>query len=106
MNLVPAPSGKLVSVYDDRSRPMTFTLTLPPDKEDDLRVRAAKEGVPADLYALRLLTEALDAAPPPRPFYETATPEEWIAAFNQWVYSHDPNGPVLTDDSREGIYED
>lgn len=85
---------------------MTLTLTLPPEQETALQVRAAQEGIAADLYVLRLLTEALDISPLPRPFYETATPDEWIAAFDAWVNSHDPNGPLLQDDSREGIYED
>ncbi|HEX9002836.1 MAG TPA: hypothetical protein VGB07_23210 [Blastocatellia bacterium] len=41
-----------------------------------------------------------------RPFYETATTEEWLKAFNEWVASHDPNTPVILDDSREAIYGD
>ena len=41
-----------------------------------------------------------------RPFYETATTEEWLKAFNEWVESHDPNTPVILDDSREAIYGD
>lgn len=85
---------------------MILTLTLPPDKDDDLRTRAAREGVPADLYALRLLTEALNTPSLPRPFYETATAEEWNRALQEWADSHDPHGPVLQDDSREAIYED
>jgi hypothetical protein len=41
-----------------------------------------------------------------RPFYETATTEEWLKAFNEWVESHDPNTPMILDDSREAIYGD
>ncbi|MDQ3014028.1 MAG: hypothetical protein M3X11_25405 [Acidobacteriota bacterium] len=41
-----------------------------------------------------------------RPFYETATPEEWIRELNAWAASHDPNTPVILDDSREAIYGD
>jgi len=45
---------------------------------------------------------------PEQPFYETATPEEWIKAFREWAESHDPNIPPLSlaDVSRESIYED
>ncbi|WP_199340875.1 hypothetical protein [Nostoc spongiaeforme] len=42
-----------------------------------------------------------------RPFYETATPQEWIAAFQEWVESHrELNLPTLSDEgiSRESIY--
>jgi hypothetical protein len=42
-----------------------------------------------------------------RPFYETATPNEWVAAFRDWVESHRGlNLPTLSDAaiSRESIY--
>lgn len=41
-----------------------------------------------------------------RPFYETATPQEWVKAFHEWAASHDPNSPCLSDEaiSRESIY--
>ncbi|MUG99272.1 hypothetical protein F7734_46080 [Scytonema sp. UIC 10036] len=43
-----------------------------------------------------------------RPFYETATPQEWVNALREWSESHDRNIPLLSDYavSREGIYED
>jgi hypothetical protein len=43
-----------------------------------------------------------------RPFYETATPEEWIKEFTKWADSHDPNTPALPIEavSRESIYSD
>ncbi|MEA5512314.1 hypothetical protein VB715_21305 [Crocosphaera sp. UHCC 0190] len=41
-----------------------------------------------------------------RPFYETATTEEWIAAFREWAESHSHDSPMLSDEaiSRESIY--
>lgn len=45
--------------------------------------------------------------PKERPFYETATPQEWVNAFSEWVESHrDLNLPLLSDQaiSRESIY--
>jgi hypothetical protein len=42
-----------------------------------------------------------------RPFYETATPQEWVTAFQEWVESHRRlNLPTLSDEaiSRESIY--
>jgi transposase InsO family protein len=42
-----------------------------------------------------------------RPFYETATPQEWIAAFTEWVESHRGLDLTTLDDeaiSRESIY--
>lgn len=88
---------------------MTLILDLTPEQEETLRVRAAQQGQSADQYALRLLDEMLTAPPPAldaRPFYETATREEWLAAVKDWADSHDPHGPVLLDDRREVIYED
>jgi len=41
-----------------------------------------------------------------RPFYETATPKEWIQAFETWAERHPGNTPFLSDEaiSRESIY--
>ena len=43
-----------------------------------------------------------------RPFYETATPEEWVKAFREWAQSHSRHQPSLSDEaiSRESIYGD
>ncbi|MBE9199352.1 MULTISPECIES: hypothetical protein [unclassified Nodularia (in: cyanobacteria)] len=41
------------------------------------------------------------------PFYETATPQEWVTAFQEWVESYrELNLPTLSDAaiSRESIY--
>jgi hypothetical protein len=42
-----------------------------------------------------------------KPFYETATAEEWTLAFREWAESHDRKGPSLSDEavSRDSIYE-
>ena len=45
--------------------------------------------------------------PQERPFYESATPQEWTHAFREWVDSHRGlNLPNLSDEaiSRESIY--
>lgn len=47
--------------------------------------------------------------PKERPFYETATPEEWVRALQEWSQSHRGwNAPLLSDEavSRRGIYEE
>jgi hypothetical protein len=43
-----------------------------------------------------------------KPFYETATAEEWIAALREWSESHSRDTPLLSDEavSRRGIYEE
>lgn len=88
---------------------MTLILDLTPEQEETLRQRAAQQGQSAEHYALRLLDEYLASLPPvpdTRPFYETATREERLAALKEWADSLDPNTPVLLDDRREIIYED
>lgn len=80
-----------------------------------LQERAAAQGETIETL-LRPLVEDEQAkmpdtpAPPtePRPFYETATPEEWVKAFRAWADSLDYDAPGLTieDVSRETIYED
>ncbi|HLJ55243.1 MAG TPA: hypothetical protein VKT77_09395 [Chthonomonadaceae bacterium] len=42
-----------------------------------------------------------------RPFHETASDEEWVAALRAWSERYRPKGPVLTDESvdRENIYQ-
>lgn len=71
---------------------------------DTLQKRAEAEGISLDTLLLPLVP--LNGEPEERPFHETATTEEWLKAFNEWVESHDPNTPVILDDSREVIYED
>ena len=92
---------------------MALILDLSPRQEAALREKAAHAGREEREYALGVLDNALGTAAETtptstgeRPFYEMATTEEWIAAFHEWVDSHDPNGAVLLDDSREVIYED
>ena len=86
---------------------MTLILDLSPEQEARLREQAAAHGQAADQYALSLLDGALNTGvTEQRPFYETATTEEWLAAFDAWTASLDPNTPVLLNDSREVIYED
>jgi hypothetical protein len=70
-----------------------------------LKEQAASQGISLDALLRRLADESLRNAAE-KPFYETATREEWLRAFNQWVDNHDPDTPVILDDSREAIYGD
>ena len=80
-----------------------------------LQERARAQGVTVDALLRPLVedgepvTNGAPAAPTEeRPFYETATPEEWVKAFRAWADSLDYDTPGLTleDVSRESIYED
>ncbi len=86
---------------------MTLVLELNPMQEAALRQKAASAGSDEPTYAARLLSEALGMpALPARPFYETATAEEWVKAWHDWTHSRRSETPVLLDDSRAVIYEE
>lgn len=72
-----------------------------------LQEKAEAQGVTLGAL-LRSLIENGTSSKEEKPFYETATPEEWAKAFREWANSHDPNIPPLSlaDMSRESIYED
>ncbi len=56
---------------------------------------------------LNTILEQLVQPEKEHPFYETATLQEWVAAFQEWVESHRGlNLPTLSDEaiSRESIY--
>ncbi|GFE72149.1 hypothetical protein [Chroococcus sp. FPU101] len=59
------------------------------------------------LLSSKIQLEDQPSKAPERPFYETATPEEWAKAFMEWAESHrGMNMPHLSDEdiSRESIY--
>lgn len=71
---------------------------------------ASERGLSVDEFLRSLLpiNENSQGEIEEKPFYETATPEEWVAAFREWAANHDPNIPPLSleDVSRESLYED
>jgi hypothetical protein len=80
-----------------------------PQVESKLRVEAAKRGVSAAEYAVKILSTHLEpqsATDASVPFYATATPEEWNARFDAWVDSH-KSGRTLPESAltRESFYE-
>jgi hypothetical protein len=80
-----------------------------PKVEGRLRIEAAKRGVSVAEYAVAILAshlEPTDEEANQAPFHATATADEWIAAFDSWVDSHE-NSPSLPDSalSRESFYE-
>ena len=94
-----------------------MTVTLQPDLEEELTARAQAEGLTTEEFVNRELERLVTSEPAAtksdatakneRPFYETATPEEWVKAFKDWVNDF-PQHPVLSDEaiSRESIYRE
>ncbi|MDQ3815252.1 MAG: hypothetical protein M3347_15125 [Armatimonadota bacterium] len=95
---------------------MTLTIELTPAEEAQLQQQASGRGLTVSEYMHHLLMAQLGtsssngAAQPERklPFAATATPEEWIRAFNQWADSHQDIQANIPDEAlrRENIYDD
>jgi hypothetical protein len=93
--------------------PMSLILDLPPAIEARLKAEAAHRGISTEDYARRLLEGALGwpAYTPEgdRPFYETATREEWLKRFHDMIDELALlDVPDLPDEAlrRENMYED
>jgi hypothetical protein len=84
---------------------MTLTIDIAPELEAQLQKEAARRGLAASDYARQLLEERL-LVTEPKPFWATATREEWEAAFDQWLASHDATRPPLPEDAlrRDSFY--
>ncbi len=83
------------------ARPHNYEGTL-----DEITVRYGKELFGRHLKIVEVdETDTMDATL--KPFYETATPEQWGEALRAWAASHDPITPLLSDEAidRESIYE-
>lgn len=78
-------------------------IVLSPETNASIKphARYALEEENGDLKLKRKLNEE------EKPFWMTASTEEWVASFKQWVESH-TDGPNLPNEAfrRESIYED
>ena len=76
------------------------TLRLPPEVIEQVKPHK-RFAVEVDNGTLILRPETKE-----QPFWATATPEEWVKEFRQWVASH-KDGPNLPLEalSRESIYD-
>jgi len=85
---------------------MTLTIELPPEREAALKVLAQARGLTIEEWLLELAGRA--APPASIAHLQRTNPAEWARHFDEWVNSHDPNLPVLSDEamSRESIYPD
>ena len=94
---------------------MTVTIELKPETEKRLAEKARAKGLPVETFIEVFIEDKLKeetetpSEKKEKPFYETATKEEWRAAFRKWMDSHKgKNYPSIPDEmlSRENMYED
>lgn len=72
---------------------------------DYLRYKSSQKPSISESRTINKDTEV--SSTPDRPFYDTATSEEWTRAFLEWTESHrSMNYPLVSDEaiSRESIY--
>ena len=81
-----------------------MTVTLKPDIEEEIAVRAKAEGLSTDEFVNREL-ERLVARTPPS---SNLAPEERVRLWKEFLASHSESGPPLSDYavSRERIYSE
>jgi hypothetical protein len=85
---------------------MTVTLELKPEVEDRVKAEASARGLSVEDYILNVLErETPDGE---KNFARTASPEEWVKAFHEWIHTPRPPHPPLSDKaiSRESIYRE
>ena len=86
---------------------MTLEISLSPESEAELRMRAAAAGKDVTAFVRETIEEKLatgrgnnlSGGSPPQ------GSAEWFAMLNAWVASH-PSRQFLADDSRDAIYSD
>ena len=82
---------------------MTITLELKPEIENRVAEKAKLLGKTVENYLVEVIEEKVNGGVEEKPFYETATDEEWEAALDSLaIYSDEI--PETWDDSRESIY--
>lgn len=85
---------------------MTLTIDLPPALEERLNEESAREGVPAEEYARKVLEERLLPAGTDT---ASGTNGDRLRAFRDWVGGHaGHSAPPLSDEaiSRESIFRE
>ncbi len=86
---------------------MTLLINLPPEKEAVFKAEAQLRGLSVEQWLVEVADQHVQPAGSIARLQKT-NPQEWARRFDEWVNSHDPNTPVLSDEamSRDSIYPD
>jgi len=100
--------GSLWSTMQAGGTHMSQVVELTDDGTIHLPTEVLEQVKPHRRFVVRVVNGGLVLHPEDKklPFWATATPEEWVKDFRQWVASH-KDGPGLSDEavSRESMYD-
>jgi len=82
---------------------MTVTLELKPEIKNRLTAKAKSLGKTVEVFLVEVIEESINGSLQEKPFYETASDEEWIAELDS-LTEFSEKIPKTWDDSRESIY--
>jgi hypothetical protein len=82
----------------------TITIDIPEPQFAVLAAKAKAQGLSLEDWFRQVAAKGAEPTTPGNP--EQASFEEWERTFDEWIASHDPNTPVLSDEAmrRENIY--
>jgi hypothetical protein len=85
---------------------MNVTIELSDEKGAALKAQAESQGLTVERWLVQIAEQHVQ--PVSIAHLQKTNPKEWARQFDAWVNSHDPNTPVLSDESmsRESIYPD
>ena len=84
---------------------MTVTLELKPELESRVNAKAKSFGKTVENFLVEIIEVSLIQKGDEKPFYQTASDDEWIAELDSLAAFSDKI-PSTFDDSRESIYGD
>lgn len=84
---------------------MTVTLELKPEIESRLNAKAKSRGLTIETFLVEVIEEKIVGEKVEKPFYQSATNDEWIAELDLLSEFSDQI-PKTWDDSRESIYSE
>jgi len=94
---VPKPNEKALATLRDIAK-LKEGMPETDGSQTDQMLREMRSGV---------LSPSPEMGDGSKPFYETATPEEWSRAWREWAAGHHSQSPGLSDEAvgRDSIYE-
>ena len=84
---------------------MTVTLKLKPEIESRASAKAKSSGKTIETLLVEIIEEKFARESGDKPFYETASEAEWIAALDSLAIYSDKI-PLSFDDNRESFYNE